>query len=193
MHGTIRIKRWLPFTAVQIVSSDGYIWAADAGWGPIRVRGFDRFTDGTAEMRWRLFGLIPVMTSSGSDTTRSAAGRHASEMIGLTPAGALAPGVTWQAIDDHRATATTTVGAFTHEVTINVDDAGVLRSSSLPRWGRPDSGPFQDHTFGVMFDGQQTIDGYSIATSIRAGWWFGTERWDEGEFFRCTVAGAEFR
>lgn len=193
MHGKIRIGRWQPFTAQQIVSPSGYIWAADAGRFPIRIRGFDRFSDGTGEMQWRLLGRIPVVAASGPDVSRSAAGRHASELIGLTPGGALDPAVVWHEVDDHRATATVTIGAFVHHVTIDVDDRGRLHSVALPRWGNPDKGSFAEHTFGVECEGETSFDGYTRPATIRAGWWFGTERWTDGEFFRCTIDRAEFR
>ena len=34
MHGDIRIKKWMPFAAEQIVAPTGYIWAARAGTFP---------------------------------------------------------------------------------------------------------------------------------------------------------------
>jgi len=192
MHGKIRIGRWMPFTATQIVNPSGYIWAATAGRFPLQVNGFDRYSNDTGEMRWRLFGRIPVVTTSGPDVTRSAAGRLASEMVGLTPSGALAPDVTWREIDDNRAIASMVTGAFTHQVTIEVDDHGSLRTVFLPRWASPDKGPFREHLFGVECEGETTFDGYTLPASIRAGWWFGSDRWAEGEFFRCTIDRAEF-
>ena len=86
MHGEIRIKKWLPFTAQQIVSPTGYIWAAEAGKFPMNFRGYDRYSDDTGHMSWKLYGHIPLVNATGSDIDRSAAGRLASEVIGLTPA-----------------------------------------------------------------------------------------------------------
>ena len=72
MHGQIRIGRWMPFTAHQIVAPDGYLWAAEAGRFGIRVRGFDRYSGATGQMSWRLFGRIPVVSAAGPDITLSA-------------------------------------------------------------------------------------------------------------------------
>ncbi len=149
MHGDIRIKKWMPFTADQIVAPVGYIWAARAG-------------------------------------------RFASELIGLTPAGALAPNSTWHGIDDHRAVATITIDGEPHAVTVTVDDVGTLTTISLPRWANPDKGPFQLHSFGVMFDGEFTTAGYTLARTISAGWWPATPRWVDGEFFRATLDHVRF-
>jgi Family of unknown function (DUF6544) len=192
MHGHIRIRKWMPFTAEQIVAPAGYIWAADAGRFPIKISGFDRYSAATGQMSWRLFGAIPVVSATGPDVTRSAAGRLASEIIGLTPGGALSPAITWRGIDDHRAVATVTIDGVEHVVTVTVDDAGILKTISLPRWASPDKGPFRLHTFGVIFDGELTTGGYTLARAISAGWWPDTPRWDQGEFFRATIDRARF-
>lgn len=182
----------MPFTAQQIVAPTGYIWAAEAGRFPVRIRGFDRYSAASGQMAWRLFGRIPVVSTTGVDVTRSAAGRLASELIGLTPGGALSPDVIWQEIDDRRAVAAVTIDGTEHQVTIEVDEAGALRALSLPRWAKPDKAPFQLHTFGVFFDGELPAGGYTLPRTIRAGWWPGTNRWAKGEFFRATIDRARF-
>ncbi|KAE8766063.1 hypothetical protein GB883_00010 [Georgenia thermotolerans] len=68
MHGEIRLGRWQPFTALQVLAPPmGYVWAARAGRGGLRVRGFDRYTHGQGEMRWRLGGLVPVVAARDAD------------------------------------------------------------------------------------------------------------------------------
>lgn len=192
MHGALRIGRWRPFTARQVISPAGYLWAARAGRFPLRVRGFDRYSAASGEMSWRLFGMIPVVAASGPDITRSAAGRLASERIGLTPAGALHPAVSWDGLDEHRAVATIELDGRTHRVTIEIDDEGALRSLSLPRWANPDKGAFRLHTFGVFCDGAHTAGGYTLPRTFRAGWWPGTPQWAAGEFFRATLDDVRF-
>ena len=187
MHGEIRIGRWIGFTATQVLSlPDGFVWAASAGIGPLQITGCDRFTGGTGEMRWRLVGLIPVMSSSGDDVSRSAAGRLAAEAT-LIPTACVALGVPWTPVDDRHATAGVRVGDRVHDVTIEVDDGGALRGVQLPRWGNPDGGAHALHTFGVEMGDPQDLGGLAVPTTLRAGWWPGTDRWDEGEFFRATI------
>jgi hypothetical protein len=80
MRGHIRLgSSWRPFTAQQVLAPSGFIWAATARVAGLPVTGFDRYSFGTGQMRWRLLGLVPVMTASGPDVTRSAAGRLAGE------------------------------------------------------------------------------------------------------------------
>jgi len=35
--------------------------------------------------------------------------------------------------------------------------------------------------------GYSTFDGVTIPSAGRAGWFYGTDRWDEGEFFRAEI------
>jgi hypothetical protein len=72
MHGQIKLGRWRPVTARQVLTPpDGYLWAATTRLAGLPVTGYDRLGSGSGEMRWRLLRLIPVLNESGSDVTRS--------------------------------------------------------------------------------------------------------------------------
>ena len=86
MECHIHLGRWLPFRAVQLhAPPDGYVWAARARLGPLRISGFDRFADDTGEMRWRLLGHVSVVNATGPDLDRSAAGRVALDAMLVPP------------------------------------------------------------------------------------------------------------
>jgi hypothetical protein len=157
MHGHIRIGKWLPFKAEQIVAPSGYIWGAKAGRFPISFRGFDRYSAATGQMSWRLFGRFPLVATDGADITRSSAGRLASEVFGLTPAGALAPNVSWEGIDDRTAVGTITIDSITHCVTIQVSATGSLEMLTLLRWANPDKTQFKFHTRPTSSSGHATL------------------------------------
>lgn len=54
MRGRIKVGRWLPFHARQVLApGSGFEWTARAGGV---LSGFDRYADGRGEMRWKLFG-----------------------------------------------------------------------------------------------------------------------------------------
>ncbi|HEX8092180.1 DUF6544 family protein, partial [Jatrophihabitans sp.] len=96
MHGHIRIGRWLPFQAVQLHAPPrGYLWVAKAGFGPVSIRGYDCYADGTGRMRWRVFAVLPLLHATGPDIDRSAAGRVALDAFAV-PSSWLGPEVTWQ-------------------------------------------------------------------------------------------------
>ncbi|QXJ20953.1 hypothetical protein AGRA3207_001755 [Actinomadura graeca] len=187
MHGRIRLGSWWPFRADQILRPpSGFIWAATARMAGLPVRGFDRYSGGNAEMRWRLLGAVPVMSATGPDVSLSAAGRLASEIV-LVPAAALSPAVTWEDVDDEHVIARVGVAGEGHPVTLAVAPSGALTSVTLPRWGDPGKGPFGRHVFGVEVRREATFGGYTVPAGVRAGWWYGTERWADGEFIRFTV------
>jgi hypothetical protein len=193
MHGEIRLGRWAAFTAAQRLSvSDGFVWAATARPLGLPVHGFDRWTRGTGEMRWRLFGALPVMSATGEDVTRSAAGRHAGEVLVALPPAALAPEVSWRSLDTHRAVATVRVGSGTQDVTVTVGPDGDLTESVMQRWGPLGHGAYGMQPFGATLHGELVVDGMRIPRRITAGWHYGTDRWPEGQFIRWTVEDARF-
>lgn len=82
MRGEIRVGGWRRFTARQVLTPGvGFVWAATARFFGLPVSGYDRYRAGTGEMRWRLARVLPVLTATGADVTRSAAGRLAAEAI----------------------------------------------------------------------------------------------------------------
>jgi hypothetical protein len=57
----------------------------------------------------------------------------------------------------------------------------------------PTSGSFSVNPFGGFVDEEATWDGYTIPSRLRLGWNFGSDAFDEGEFFRATVTHAQFK
>jgi hypothetical protein len=188
MHGEIRIGRWAPFTAEQRMSvPDGFLWAARARVMGLPVTGFDRWTHGAGEMRWRLLGAVPVMSAVGEDVTRSAAGRHAAELFVALPTAALSSAVSWRAADADSAVALVRVGGTTHEVTLRVGPGGALTELVLQRWGPAGKGSSGYQAFGATFSGEHAFGGITVPRRITAGWHHGTDRWPEGQFIRYTL------
>jgi hypothetical protein len=186
--GEIRLGRWAAFDAVQRSSVDGgFVWAATARPLGLPVVGFDRWTRGSGQMRWRLFGAVPVMTAQGEDVTRSAAGRHAGELLLALPTAALAPEVAWAPLDTDRAVASVTLGGARTEVTVTIGPDGALRELVMPRWGAIGSGSFGEQVFGATTDGEVTARGVTVPRRVTAGWHYGSDRWATGQFIRYTV------
>jgi len=189
MTGEIKVKGWMPFTATQVISIDrGFVWEANATMGPLFIRGFDRFLDGVGEMRWKLLGFIPVMTGSGADISRSADDRYAIERI-LMPSSVSAANVVWTE-DNHSITA---IAPGLTPITIKVGEEGAVKSVSMMRWGNPDRGGFGLVALGGYVDEEASWGGYTIPSRLRMGWHFGSDQFDDGEFFRAQITRAEFR
>jgi hypothetical protein len=144
MRGEIKLGTWRPFTASQVVSAGtGFIWAATTRVAGLPFSGFDRYSSGSGQMRWRVLGAVPVMSAAGPDIDRSAAGRLAAESVFVPTAcnqATWAPGpdadstlAAWH-IDDHVET-----------VQLGVAADGALREISMSRWGNPGGAPHDRH------------------------------------------------
>lgn len=195
MAGEIRLRRWMPFRARQVLAAGaGFMWAPRVGRPPLVFTGADTHVDGHGTLDFRLWGLVPVARESGPDTDRSAAGRLAAETVAWLPQ-ALVPamGATWRAIDDTHATVGLPVGERSVEVTVTVADDGRLRALSMHRWGTPDDRPPGAYPFGGDVSDHRTFAGVTIASAGRVGWWWATPRQDDGVFFRYRISRADFR
>lgn len=195
MHGTIRMKgAWCPFEADQVIRwQRGFIWRATVKLNHLPVTGFDRLVDGEGAMRWKLLGLLPVMTAGGPEIARSAAGRVNAESIWL-PGVLLGGDVAWSEHDGAHAAVTLRAHGEQSHLDLELDDRGAIRTLQLPRWGDPDGHGFHYETFGGFIDESRTFDGVTVPTAFRLGWFWGTDRFaDEGEFFRATIDRLEHR
>ncbi|MCP2727397.1 DUF6920 family protein [Limnofasciculus baicalensis] len=206
MHGEIKLKKWIPFKAEQVICWEhGFIWSATAWMNGLPIVGSDRVIDGVGAMQWKLLGLFPVMTASGADITRSAIGRLQSESVCL-PSVFCGDDVLWTSTEsadlDSNLHSSFVVQGEKAELDFTIESAkprlrqrtGCLKTFKLPRWGNPDGAEFRYVDFGGTLEEDRTFCGYTIPTRLRIGWYFGTERFEsEGEFFRATIDDAIYR
>jgi hypothetical protein len=194
MHGSIKLRGWHSFTAEQAIVWDrGFIWAASVRMFGLPIRGSDRLVDGQGTLRWKLLGLIPFITASGPDIARSAAGRLALEAVWL-PSALCGDNVSWTGSETSHTHAGFTRFGEAVDLELGLDDTGRLTTINLSRWGNPDGGEFRYANFGGVVEAEGTFDGYTIPTGFRAGWYFGTDRFEpEGEFFRVSIDEATFK
>ena len=186
MRGQIKVGRWVRFHARQVLAPRHWFeWRARAGGV---LTGFDRYLDGEGEMRWKLLGLLPVVRAEGPDVSRSAAGRVAAEAIWLPTALLPRFGVRWAAAGGDELIVRSDVDGVDVEARYHLDAAGRLASMVFDRWGDPErSGTWGWHPFGGEITAHRTFGGLTIPSAGRFGWFFGTERWSDGEFFRYRI------
>ena len=194
MHGEIKLRGWLPFTAEQVIRRDrGMIWRAAVRMRGLPVTGFDRIVDGEGVMRWKLLGLLPLVTASGPDVTRSAVGRLAAESIWL-PSAFCGEDVSWTAPDPSQARVSLTVQGHPMDLVLTIAERGRLQSLLMQRWGNPEGAKFHLADFGGVVEEEARFAGYTIPARVRIGWHFGSDQFAaEGEFSRATVDDASFR
>jgi hypothetical protein len=189
MRGTIKLgSRWLPFRAEELLAPlHGYDWPATVAGG--LLRGSDTYVDGSASMRWRLLGLVPIIRTSGRDVARSAMGRAVMEGIWL-PSGLLPRyGVVWRARTEDQLEAEVPIGGEMVTLQMTIDGTGHVRSGQLDRWNDPDgTGTFAWVPFGVEVTRVRTFPcGMTIPAEGIGGWFAGTSRWPDGQFMRYSI------
>ena len=192
MHGNIKLHGWYPFEAEEVIQwHRGFIWCATVKMHWLSICGRDCFVHGLGEMRWKLFGVVPLVNASGPDVTHSAAGRMNVECIWL-PSVLAYRDVSWSDSDPSHPKASFSAHAETSDLTIAIAEKGrLVVSINMPRWGNPGGAPLGYYNFGGIVEEEGTFAGYTIPTHMRVGWHFGTERFEtEGEFFRVVIDDA---
>jgi len=200
MHGEIKQKGgWHPFEADQVIRwPRGFVWRARSKMMGLPVTGSDRWIDGEGSMHWKLLSLIPVVTAIGEDISRAALGRVQIESLWL-PTALVAPDVRWSAPDASHIGVDLHLADHAGHLDLGLAADGSVRTASILRWGNPAWAgegleAYREVPFGCSASAETTFDGITIPTTMRVGWYFGSERFEsEGEFFRVTVDHAEFR
>ncbi len=110
------------------------------------------------------------------------------------PSALAASAASWSGEGTDEASARVSVGPETLKLHLQLDKRGALERIQLSRWGNPGGTPHRYVTFGGIVEEERSFAGYTVPVQMRAGWYFGTDRFDtEGEFFRVTVQSAEYR
>lgn len=194
MHGEIKLSSWLSFEAEQVIAyQHGMIWSAVVRMYGLPIRGYDSLLGGKGSMRWKLLGLLPLMSAAGPDITRSTAGRLAAEYVWL-PSILCSDDVQWTTPDHRHIAGRVRVCNETPELMLAIADNGAVDSIVMQRWGNPDKQAFAYHSFGGVVLEEATFAGYTIPVHLRIGWYAGTDTFVRGgEFFRVHVTDAVFR
>ena len=191
MRGRLRLKgRWLPFRAHEVLAPhEGFVWRARVGGV---ITGSDRCIGGHGQMDWKLFGLVRVAHAEGDDVTRSAAGRAAGEAVWVPTSLLPRFGVRWDATSEHDLRVGLTIDGADVTLHMRIDDVGHLKWVRLDRWGDPDeTGTWGLHPFGFQVTETRRLGPFSIPAAGTAGWFHGTDRWADGQFFRCDITSLD--
>jgi hypothetical protein len=183
MRGSIKLGRWLPFRARQILCpARGFVWKARVAG---LIAGSDHYLDGVGGMDWKLAGLRDLVHEQGPDVSRSSAGRGGAEAVWLPTALLPRFRVRWSVEDDTHISAHYSLGDTPLDLHFGLLPDGRLRDLVFPRWGDPDStGTWGWHPFGGEFTAHRRFGGLTVPSAGRMGWHYGTDRWPESAFFR---------
>jgi hypothetical protein len=191
IKGRLRLspaKNWMALDSTETIGEGrGFVWKASTG-GLVRISGFDRYSNGTGEMSWKIWGVVPAMSASGPDVTRSARGRFAGELVILPSALLPQRGVAWTAEGSDAACAAVQVDDERIELHLTLDAEGRLRRLDMSRWGNFGL-PAKQWThipYSVVFAGEQQFEDYSIPERF-------TVAWREFDYFEGKILSAGYR
>jgi len=188
MKGIIKLVNWANFRSTLYSQPFmGFLWQAKVKMGILPVAGYDYFFKDQGAMKWTTFGVIPVMKAKGADVSRSAEGRARMEAV-FAPHLIIHPDIKWEVISENEITATWKIYQEEQPLHLFIGKNGELKEAFIQRWGNPGGvKEFGYHTFGVKIDAELKYKGTVIPAKGNAGWWFGTDRYKDGEFFRFEV------
>ena len=84
MRGQIKIGRWVPFRAQEVLTpTRGFVWRARAAG---LIVGSDHYVNGHGGMDWKLAALLRVIHAEGPDVSRATAERAGAEAFWLSTA-----------------------------------------------------------------------------------------------------------
>jgi hypothetical protein len=90
----------------------------------------------------------------------------------------------WEATDDQHITARFSLDGLSVNLHYGLEENGWIRSVVFDRWGDPDrNGAWGWYPFGGEVTGYRSFAGVRVPSTGRIGWFYGTDRWSEGEFF----------
>ncbi len=165
---------YMQMRAHQILSPmSGLLWRVRAG----AISGSDAFSQETSWTRFWLFGLIPLVHTSGTaDHYRSAFGRLVSESAFWMPS-SLLPGrqVFWESAGDNVARVTLSRGGLSQSIDLTLEADGRPSSVVFQRWSNANPGKvFQEQPFGGYLSDFRDVGGYRIPMHVEGGNHFGT-------------------
>ena len=193
MKGQFRLKPhadWLPMRASQIISTaPGFIWQAKVGKGLINFSGADYYYRHSGRTKFSLWGVIPLVDAQSKNVDRSAAGRLGAEYICLPSALLPQNGVSWKVIAENTIQASFKLNNEPIVLTLSIDAEGKLLEISLPRWSDAQESGWRYSTIIAQVEAERTFDGYTVPSSVSAGWLNTDRTWI---FFRSNIQTAEF-
>jgi hypothetical protein len=185
MRGHLKVGRWLPFRAQEVLAPHrGFVWRARAAG---LIGGYDAYVDGQGVMEWKLAGLVRVAHGEGPDVSRAAAARAAGEAIWLPTTLLPRAGVTCTASDDANITAHVEVDRHPLDLHLEIDAQGLVRSLWFDRWHQVDGDRWGMVPCGGEVTASGTFAGLTVPSVGTFGWFYGTDRWPEGRFFRYSI------
>ena len=168
----------LDITATEVLAPPfGLAWQARTKIGPLQLRIVDTHFEGNGRLRGTVLGL-PVLRASGRDVSRSSRHRVVAESLWIPSALLPHRGVVWTAETDQTIRARVVIDGESVELSLALYPDGGVREVSMQRYGNVGAPDWDLIPYGFATESESEFGGYTIASRVRGGWWFGTDRYD---------------
>jgi hypothetical protein len=187
ISGTLRredTQVWMPFEAEEILEGGrGLVWKAKLKTGEDSwLDGAEYYFMGKGQITFFRHRFIPSVFESSLVVDRSMAGRVLIESIWLPPVFLPQRMARWENMDKLRAKVTLSIDDLSSTIMMSVEEDGRLREVVIPRYHQGGERKIEKaewRPFGISVEEEKTFEGYRIPTKIRAGWWYGSSRYNE--------------
>jgi hypothetical protein len=183
--------KWLPVEVNETLTPGvGFAISGIAKLGIIPLKGTAYCFEGSARTKVWLANALPIFDAKDTEHHADLVKRLAMWSI-LVPS-ALLPkrGVVWEAEDEEHLTATIGSNGGSIRLLLTIGPNGEVREVLSERFGQ-EVGVHEYIPFGFIVENERHFNGYTVPSSIRAGWWYGSENYKEWE--RWTLDEARYR
>jgi hypothetical protein len=173
--GAMQLKpgRWLPFRAEQDMAVDrvDFAWRASFRAAPlvsIRVR--DWYRSGVGGLDVRLWGVVPVVRTSGEQFARGEAMRYLAEIAWAPQAMVANPALEWRQVDESTVELATHVACDRVAVLLHFDAAGDIVGMSTDARPRMVGKQVVDTPWIGVFGEYRQFNGVRLPTTGEVSW-----------------------
>ena len=176
--GGFRIKpekeAWSQMEAEQYFSTRprAFVWHAGIKMMPgVAVNVCDSYIEGKGKMKGKLMSLVTLIdTQDASELDEGALQRYLAEAVWFPTALLPSEGVSWRAIDKHRAEASLTDAGVTASLEFTFNEAGEIVSVYTPGRYREVSGTYEMTPWIGRYADYIDVEGYRIPSKAEVEW-----------------------
>jgi hypothetical protein len=152
----------------------------------LTVPGYHRYSQATATMDIRLFGLFPIVQQSGDSMNKAETVTLFNDMCLMAPATLIDPRIQWQAVDSQSAKATFTNHGISISAQLYFNEQGQLVNFlSNDRTAISD---MRQYPFSTPVSDYQTLHGVTVMTRGEAIWHYPDGEFTYGKFWLRDIA-----
>ena len=171
----VESEQWLDFTAEETIAPDAraFVWDARLRLAPfVHASIRDAYVGGVADARVALQSAVTIAADRANHDLNSG------DLYRLLAEAPWSPtlllpreGLTWTAIDDHRAAATLTHGGESVTIEFRFNDAGEVASVFAAERPRSYGTTYVATPWEGRFSRYVTVDGVRVPAAGEVGWW----------------------